>query len=478
MTDDEKKPAGPPGFQPVTPARRLQQEAETMLSNPADSLPPPATAVGTTLAGKYRLTRLLGQGGMGSVWAAEQVDLGVQVAVKLMHPHVAAQAEYVERFRREARAALILSHPNIVRLIDFGQHEQTFFLVMELINGQALDEWLAHCAELPALSLLVPICVDILDGLDAAHRHGIVHRDLKPENVILSRDAQDRQVAKVVDFGLAHVEDPTKDQPTLTRKDMVAGTPAYMSPEQSRSLAVGPSTDLYAFGCLLTELLQGRPPFEAPSAIETISQHLFMPPPPLDRPPQAEPVPPLLERLRLELLSKHPHQRPADALTTRARLLEAVDPDASAVRLPSRKEEMPGGARAERVPAWNSAATAEISGAATSPAGRVSIVARAGSLLADPGLATGLTAQGLSVSHARVIEPTNADVIVYDGASTDEAIAALSAMVGTTPVLIVLQVLDTSAMRRLIEAGAADVLAAPVAPDVLARKLKRILRKR
>lgn len=469
----------PKGFEPVSPGRRAKQEADTLLSQAGDSVPPPSIEVGTLLAEKYRLTRFLGQGGMGSVWLAEQVQLGVPVAVKIMHSWVAAQPEYVERFRREARAALLLSHPNVVRVIDFGQHDATFFLVMELIEGKALDEWLAEEPALPAIAAIVPICVDVLDALDAAHRHGIVHRDLKPENVILSRDAQGRQVAKVVDFGLAHVEDPRTNAPTLTKKDMVAGTPAYMSPEQSRSLSVGPSTDLYAFGCLLTELLQKKPPFEAPSAIETISQHLFMPPPPLERPEGAEPVPPLLEKLRLDLLAKHAHQRPPDAAAVRARLLEAVDPEASAARLPPRKGELPGGARAARIPEWNQAAPTAAA-PSTSTGGSVLIVARAGSLLADPSLLTGLAAQGLAAAYARSLGERAADAAVFDaGDSVDAAVAALgSRPPGAVPTLIVLERVDAAAMRRLIEAGAADVLAEPVAPDALAKKLKRLLRRR
>ncbi|MFO0568891.1 MAG: serine/threonine-protein kinase [Polyangiaceae bacterium] len=473
MADERDKP----GFAPLPAGRRLAQEAETLLSSTADAAPH-SFAVGSVIGQKYRLTRFLGQGGMGTVWVAEQTDLGVPVAVKVMHRHVAAQGEYVERFRREARAALLLSHPNVVRVLDFGQHEETFYIVMEFIAGKALDEWLAEHSGLPPIAEVVPICVGVLDALEAAHRHGIVHRDLKPENVILSEDAQGRRVAKVVDFGLAHVEDPTKVAPTLTRKDMVAGTPAYMSPEQSRSLAVGPSTDLYAFGCLLTELLQGRPPFEAPSPIETISQHLFLPPPPLERPEGAEPVPPLLERLRLELLAKHPHQRPADAATARARLLEAVDPQKSSQRLPSRKGEVAAGERDARVPEWNVSAPAEPAPQVRGE--RVTLVGASDSLLRDPTLAAGLAAHGFRVVSADTIgEAPGTDAWVCDvGSDVELAASELARPHGAVPVLIAVSGLDTVRMRRLIEAGAADVIAHPITPDVLAKKLRRLLRRR
>src|SRR5690606_7417818 len=158
----------------------------------------------------------------------------------------------------------------------------------------------------------------VLSALQAAHELGIVHRDLKPENVMLCRGAaapgQEIDLcAKVSDFGLAHVEDPRDNLPTLTQRDAVAGTPSCMSPEQCRSLAVGPSTDLYAFGCLLACMLQGDPPFDGSSPIDVISKQMFAEPPPLERPDGLEPVPPLLERLRLELLAKKAHKRPATA---------------------------------------------------------------------------------------------------------------------------------------------------------------------
>src|SRR6185503_11809048 len=144
---------------------------------------------------------------------------------------------------------------------------------------------------------------------------------------------------KVVDFGLAHVDDHRDTGPTLTHADVVSGTPEFMSPEQCRSLAVGPSTDIYAIGCLLTDMLQRAPPFQG-NAVEVMTQQMFVPPPPLKRPPDTEPVPPLLERLRLSLLAKDPDQRPADAREVKRLLLGATSPEATAQRLPARKSEV------------------------------------------------------------------------------------------------------------------------------------------
>ena len=470
-------------FEVAAPTRRAAGEAETQVSTgePKGEVKSGLSlGVSSVLGGKYRLTHFLGQGGMGSVYVAEQIDLRVPVAVKVMHPYVAAQPEYVERFRREARAALMLSHPNVVRVLDFGQHEDTFYIVMEFIEGVAIDQWLHDFGALPPLAEIVPICVDITNALEAAHARGIVHRDLKPENVILTRDAQGRRTAKVVDFGLAHVEDATKQSPTLTRADTVAGTPAYMSPEQSRSLRVGPSTDLYAFGCLLTELLQLEPPF-AGGSMEIISQHLYMMPAPLARPADAEPVPPLLEKLRLELLAKLPHQRPADAATVRARLLEAVDPEQSARRLPSRKGELPGGAREERIPVWNEAAAPAAEAPSAEPP-RVLLLGADSSALHDVSLATGLAAHGMRPVRALTldtpVEPAP-DLIVFDaGFELETGLALLASGTTSVPVVVALARLDAVAMRRLIEAGAADVVAHPLTSDLLAKKLRRLLRRR
>src|SRR5262249_50324119 len=153
------------------------------------------------------------------------------------------------------------------------------------------------------------ILLDLCDAFEAAHARGIVHRDLKPENILLT-ESNGKRTAKVVDFGLAHVELPYEEGPTLTKPDTMAGAPQYMSPEQCHSLRVGPSTDLYAMGCVLTALLQGQPPFKGKTSIEIIAAHLFLPPPPLSRPSEAEPVPAELERLRLDLLAKEPERRP------------------------------------------------------------------------------------------------------------------------------------------------------------------------
>src|SRR5262249_53904380 len=236
-------------------------------------------------------------------------------------------------------------------VLDFGDDGGALYMVMEMLEGRSLQRWLNDFDAVPLLADVADILGQLLDAFQVAHAHGIVHRDLKPDNVFITT-VNGRRLVKVLDFGLAHVEDTRDQGPTLTKKDVIAGTPEYMSPEQCRSLAVGPSADIYSIGCLLTEMLQLKPPFQGGSAIELLAKQMFAPPPPLDPPSSAEPVPPLLERLRLDLLSKSPQKRPKDAAAVKVRLHEALSVEATEARLPTRKGDEPLGDRAERAPHW------------------------------------------------------------------------------------------------------------------------------
>lgn len=284
-----------------------------MSTNPPES--------GTIIDGKYRIVRLIGRGGMGAVYLAEHVALRRPVALKLMGEALRANEQYVRRFEREAKATFGLEHRNIVRVYDYG-HDPAPYLVMEWIDGETLKEHLNRMSQPPPLDWVRQVMEQIFQALQAAHTNGIVHRDLKPENILLRHDpvTPGLPLMKVVDFGMARVADVLDGEPTLTQLDFVAGTPAYMSPEQCRSLVVGPASDLYAAGCILTELLQLSPPFRNGSAAELMSQQMFAPPPQLLRPPNAQLVPVPLERLRRALLAKHLHLRPASAAEALAEL--------------------------------------------------------------------------------------------------------------------------------------------------------------
>ncbi|MGK3996259.1 serine/threonine-protein kinase [Sorangium sp. So ce1024] len=469
----ERSPAG--GIAPV----------ETLPSDEPDEGASRRVGVGRVLDGKYNLVRLLGAGGMGEVYEAEHVLLGVPVAVKTMHPHIASYPESRRRFLREARAASRLVHRNVVRVLDLGgdddEDDGVIYLVMELLRGQSLAARLRASRELPDLAEVAEIFADILDGVGAAHACGIVHRDLKPENVLLV-EQDGRRVAKVVDFGLAHLDDPLDAGPTLTSQDMVAGTPEYMSPEQCRSLVVGPSSDLYACGCILTVLLQGKPPFSGLPAVELMAMHMFSVPPPLVRPPGAPPVPPLLERLRLDLLAKLPERRPESAAAARARLDEAMSREAESRRLPSRKAEVPLGERGERAPAWLDGETARHEPAREHAVALLRIVP-AGQGLSEA-CEIGLDAQRIhlaEVADAAALAESGLGVAVVDaGADVDAACALLEALGRAAPgvrAVVCAAGLSSERMNALVAAGAADVARYPVAPDVLSRKIARVVRR-
>ncbi|HZF56455.1 MAG TPA: serine/threonine-protein kinase [Polyangiaceae bacterium] len=453
--------------------------------------PPPLVVgshMGRVVAGRYRLVRLLGSGGMGEVYEAEHLTLGVRVAVKTMHGHVAAEPDNIRRFAREAHAVSRLNHPNLVRVLDFGEEQGLFYIAMELLEGRSLGEWVARTQGAPLLSDVADILKQTLDALEVAHAGGIVHRDLKPENIFLV-EVSGRRLVKVLDFGLAHVDDPRDSGSQLTKTDSFAGTPEYMSPEQCRSLAVGPSTDIYAVGCVLTTLLQKSPPFSGGAVADVTSMHMFLPVPPLNRPEGAEPVPPLLERLRLDLLSKSPSKRPASVAEVKARLLEAMSPEASAARLPPRKGEAGLGDREDRAPDWGPPAARRgdaltalgVENGSIMPPVGLFRGGRAGGL--TQACVTGLAAQGILLDEASKLDELDAasrPVVVLDmGGDIKAACEALErAAAPGRSVLVCVEKPDIDGVNALIAAGAADVLTYPVSPDALAKKLKRLGRRR
>jgi serine/threonine-protein kinase len=441
--------------------------------------------VGRVLSGKYALVDCIGAGGMGEVYRGEHLSLHVPIAVKLLHPRIAMERDYVRRFEREAHAASLLAHPNVVRVLDFGQDEGLHYIVMEYLEGQSLHAWLKSRTGPPPLIEVREVMTQLLDAFELAHARGIVHRDLKPENVFLT-DVGGRQTLKILDFGLAHVEAPKDAGPTLTQPDAVAGTPEYMSPEQCHSLAVGPSSDIYSIGCVLTALLQGRPPFGGKNSIEVISAHLFLPPPPLARPEGAEPVPALVEKLRLELLSKQPERRPADVKEVRQRLLDALDPASLATQLATRKGNEPLGGRVTRAPQWQG--PQERQAESTAPdiddAHRVAWLKLPGAAGVDRQCLTGLAAQKIHlepIDGAPALATAGRLVVLIDaGSDVEGAAAALAALAKSAPqvrAIVCAAGLSTERMNRLVAAGAADVASAPASPDALAKKLARVLRR-
>ncbi|MEK7402513.1 MAG: serine/threonine-protein kinase [Gemmatimonadota bacterium] len=203
---------------------------------------------------RYRVRRRIGGGGMASVFLGEHAQLGKPVVLKMLHSHLAKDAEMMERFRREARAASELVHPHIVPIIDAGEHGGVVFTVMPFIAGGSLAERVAHGPQ-PAVEVASAVA-QTASALDYAHRRGIVHRDVKPDNILFDEDGH----ALVTDFGIAEA----RSQGRLTASGRAMGTPHYMSPEQAMGKLVDGRSDVYALGVLMYEALVGAPPFDGP----------------------------------------------------------------------------------------------------------------------------------------------------------------------------------------------------------------------
>jgi eukaryotic-like serine/threonine-protein kinase len=285
--------------------------------------------IGRVLAGQFRIEELLGRGGMGNVYRGVQLSVDRPVAIKLISGDAPNQEELLQRFRREAEATARLSHPNTVRLFDFGVSEQReLYMVMELLSGSDLAAHLTQHGKLPLPGALL-IARQVLQALSEAHALGIVHRDLKPGNIYLSRVQGGEMFAKVMDFGIAGIE-AARDTHKLTLTGTVVGTPAYMSPEQAQGKPVDGRSDLYSLGVMLFEMLTGRLPFEAETMVSLLLAHVTQPPPRLrDLQPD---LPKLngVQRLLDHLLAKEPEQRPPSA----GAALELIDALSSGAGVP------------------------------------------------------------------------------------------------------------------------------------------------
>ncbi len=279
------------------------------------------TYTGRTIAGKYLVEEMIGEGGMGRVYRARQVALDKPVVLKVLRKSLLSDSRTVARFHREAKAASRLNHPNSISVLDFGEVEDgSLYIAMELVTGEDLHQILSREWPLPE-ARVVRIALQVLSALSDAHRVGVIHRDLKPENIMIEQRRGEPDFVKVLDFGIAKIIEEGEDGPALTRTGFVCGTPEYMSPEQARGGALDPRSDLYSVGVILYQLMTGLLPFDSDSAVGFATQHLNdVPPAPSRRRPEAK-ISPGLEALILRVLAKNPAERPRDAEAFQGELL-------------------------------------------------------------------------------------------------------------------------------------------------------------
>jgi serine/threonine-protein kinase len=284
--------------------------------------------VGQTLAGKYRIEKLIKRGGMGAVYEGKHVLMDKTVAIKVLHPALALDDDVVRRFSREAKAASRISHPHAVSVTDFGESENgVVFLVMEYLNGRTLKEVIKSEGPMK-LGRVVEIVRQVSGALDAAHEQGVVHRDLKSDNIMLSQ-TNGGDWAKVLDFGIAKIQESGSRDADITAANLVIGTPQYMSPEQcSQSGPIDSRSDIYSLGIILFEMLSAELPFTGESPTVIMMKQVQDPPPSIrDIRPE---VPATVAQIILKALAK----QPADRFQTAGELSDALSKAAQAIAEP------------------------------------------------------------------------------------------------------------------------------------------------
>ncbi len=426
---------------------------------------------GEIIAERYRLDKVLGVGGMGTVYRATHLTLHTPVAIKMMHETFSREEKYRKRFTREARVTSLLKHKNAVQIFDFGEYEGSLYLVMEYLSGKPLRQMIRR-SSLPSIEQIVDYGIQLADALEAAHELRLVHRDLKPDNIMIEQNVEGVERVVVVDFGLAFMEATPSELGRLTTVGLISGTPQYMAPEQARGVDVGPAADIYATGCILFEMASGMAPFKGRSAMDILNQHMFVAPPSILEIAPRRQVPPRLDTLIAQCLRKEQEERPtAVELQTKLRNL----------REGSYEEVEP--MRGDRV-LTPRMARATPTRTATHPERRVRYVDRD----EQRGLVTitdswgeahpmriALSANGYHCTTTSGTSiPDGAEVVVAPRADTDLVQALVQ---HGAPVLVTAHAGDMDQVAALLKLGVAEVILEPVRTEELLRKVGRTLRK-
>ncbi len=306
---------------PAESTTNVRGQSRTMPSFPPEVAAPSAPDLVGQMVGEYRVTKLIGEGGMGTVWQGVHPLIEKFAALKVLKPAFSHDPDSMQRFLAEAKAANRIGHPNIVDIFSFGSlPDGSQYFAMEFLVGRSLAAFLEQ-RKPPSYAEVRLILSQVLDGLEAAHAGGIVHRDLKPDNIYLCDLPNGGFKVKLLDFGVAKFLDGASTVRT-TQTGTPIGTPLYMSPEHCRGRGLDRQSDLYSLGCILFEMLVGRPPFDAPSPYEVISLHLTAPVP---RPGNLCEMPEDLEEVILRLLEKEKEKRIGSVAQLREVLLPILD---------------------------------------------------------------------------------------------------------------------------------------------------------
>lgn len=439
--------------------------------------------IGLVIAGKYRIESVLGRGGMGAVYRGTHVELGEPVALKFLHGMFASTPELRARFRREAIALARLRHPSIVSLLDFGEHGEELYMVMELVVGKSLATLLEETSlSLPFIARLFDA---LLDVLETAHEAGVVHRDLKPSNVMVvtstSRTVPNAPPSldhvKLLDFGLVHL--PGMSLEKLTQTGVVHGTPDYMSPEQCQGEEVGPKSDIYSLGVMLYECLAGKTPFDGKGAAQLMAQHMFVEPPRLpslgdeSSDPSASTRRIALGDLVRRALAKNADRRPgaSEMRVLLAGIMSGTDPLSIADHASRERARDAALSRGERALTGRPPPAAAPPNAASARArARVSIedAVRASSIR------SALSVLGIDVAEAG--DPTP-DVFILSAREAYEETARAMLERDPKAAFVVIDVDGPDAMRAAVRSGARDMLLVDSPDSELGGRVLRIMRR-